>query len=78
MDLIHHGQYHNRRPTPFDYKPPMHKDCRSTTYVQTTSCSMIGCQLKTLAQVNIFHVYDLVDPLWFVLMKAIGELCALL
>jgi hypothetical protein len=40
--------------------------------------SLISCQLKTLVQVNTFHVYDLVDSLGFLLTKAMGELSALL
>ena len=31
-----------------------------------------------LVQVNIFHVYDLVDDLQFILTKALGEFSALL
>ena len=40
--------------------------------------SLIGQQFKMISQVNVFHVYDLVDASWFLLMKAVGELAALL
>ncbi len=40
--------------------------------------SLIGRQFKTISQVNVFHVYNLIDSTRFLLTKAVGELAALL
>ena len=39
--------------------------------------SLIGQQFKTITQVNVFHIYDLVDTTWFLLTKAVGEITML-
>ncbi|KAF8168363.1 hypothetical protein B0H34DRAFT_670547 [Crassisporium funariophilum] len=48
------------------------------SYIMPYANFLIGRQLKSLVQVNTFHVYNLVNSTQVLLTKAIGKLAALL
>ncbi|KAJ7243523.1 hypothetical protein C8J57DRAFT_1556786 [Mycena rebaudengoi] len=49
-----------------------------SNYIIQYAGSLIGCQFKTIAQMNVFHVRGLVTEHQFMAWKAAGELAALL
>ncbi|KAF7762497.1 hypothetical protein Agabi119p4_9090 [Agaricus bisporus var. burnettii] len=53
-------------------------DAFQAPYIVQYANSLVGRQLKVLAQVNTFHVHDLVSANIYALVRAVGELTALL
>ncbi|KAG8688734.1 hypothetical protein FRC11_004889 [Ceratobasidium sp. 423] len=48
------------------------------SYIMNYKNNLIGCQLKMLMQLTVFHIHDLVHPNLFALVKAVGNLGAVL
>lgn len=53
-------------------------DAFQAPYMVQYANLLVGRQLKVLAQVNTFHIHDLVSANIYALARAVGELTALL
>ncbi|KAJ6584218.1 hypothetical protein B0H10DRAFT_2168096 [Mycena sp. CBHHK59/15] len=79
VKYIWHGS-HTSWSTPQKEMYALHLQSTNTdaNYIMQYVNSLIGCQFKTTAQTNVFHVHGIVTDEQFATWRAVGELAALI